>query len=216
MRLSTALFKSSSGSSNRWLARQSSDPYVRLRTSQSSPGSAQPETYRSRSAFKLVSLAAKYPGLLGRGKTVIDLGAAPGGWSQVAVRSKAKVIALDIAPMDAIPGVQVVMGDFLSEGVRSRVGQMLSAGRADGEGGADTVLSDMMAPMSGVRGRDVQASLDLCSAATMFGRDVLSVGREEEPAGADSPESAAHRAESGKAEKVLRGKGRKFSGGSMV
>jgi 23S rRNA (uridine2552-2'-O)-methyltransferase len=158
-----------SPSSSRWLQRQSQDPYVRLRTSANKD-----ETYRSRSAFKLVSLYERHPSLLGRNKIVADLGAAPGGWSQVAAYRGAKVIAVDLNHMDPIDGVDFVQGDFLDEGVRKQV-EVLSGGRK-----VDTVLSDMMASMTGVRDKDVQASLDLVSAATLFGIQNLKVGHKGE------------------------------------
>ena len=83
----------------------------------------------------------------------------------------AKVIAVDLNHMDPIEGVDFVQGDFLDEGVRKQV-EALSGGKVD------TVLSDMMASMTGVRDRDVQASLDLVSAATLFGVQNLKVGQE--------------------------------------
>ncbi|KLT39108.1 23S ribosomal RNA methyltransferase [Cutaneotrichosporon oleaginosum] len=162
MNATRALLKSSS--STRWLARQSRDPFVKSR------GGA----YRARSAFKLKDLAGKYPIL---GRRVVDLGAAPGGWSQVAAekqrqfRGKGVVVAVDLLPMEAMPGVEVVTGDFFDTGVQSR-GASSTAEMAD-TGLADCVLSDMMASMSGIRDRDVAASLDLVSAATWLAHQVL-------------------------------------------
>jgi len=164
----TARLLKKSPSSSRWLQRQSQDPYVRLRTS-----ATKDETYRSRSAFKLVSLFERHPSLLGRNKIVADLGAAPGGWSQVAASRGAKVIAVDLNHMDPIDGVDFVQGDFLDENVRRKV-EELSGGKK-----VDTVLSDMMASMTGVRDRDVQASLDLVTAATVFGIQTLKAGAGE-------------------------------------
>lgn len=154
-----------SPSSSRWLQRQGQDPYVRQRTSPLNGGEA--DTYRSRSAFKLVSLAQRYPSLLGRGKVVVDLGAAPGGWSQVAVNKGAKVVAVDLNDIEPILKVDFLRGNFLDEDVQKRVRE-LTGGK-----GVDTVLSDMMASMAGVRDRDVAASLDLVSAATAFGIQTL-------------------------------------------
>jgi 23S rRNA (uridine2552-2'-O)-methyltransferase len=191
-----------SGSSSRWVQRQQNDPYVRLRaTALSSPGSStgsksNPDSakvqelgsLRSRSAFKLVSLAKSYP-LLGSGRTVVDLGAAPGGWSQVAAAQsggRGKVIAVDINHMESIPGVDFIQGDFLDASVHQRVADLLQRRRSptndslERTGHVDTVLSDMMAPMSGVRDRDVAASLDLVMAATSFGLGTLKVGSGEE------------------------------------
>ncbi|WWD16195.1 hypothetical protein CI109_100620 [Kwoniella shandongensis] len=203
MRAAIPLAKGSA-SSSRWLNRQSRDPYVRLRSSPTSSSSL-PTSYRSRSSFKLVSLAQKHPSLLNPSttKSVVDLGAAPGGWSQVALNmlkrgktsGRGRVWAVDILGMEPIPGVEVIKGDFLSSEVRdflkSKVQQQASAGAGPGTGmdekmendtfgGIDTVLSDMMAPMTGVRIRDIGLSLELCAAATIFARDVLNKAKEGE------------------------------------
>jgi len=185
MRTTLRLFKSSS--SNRWLQRQANDPFVRGR----SEGGGGLPTLRARSGFKLAELAKKYRNLL-HGRAVVDLGAAPGGWTQVAAAAVARrggaVVAVDILPMEEIRHAFVVEGDFFDEQVQSQVRRHLEGMRKDqvkidknegeeaGEGStavADTVLSDMMAPMSGVRVRDVQASLDLVAAATEFAHQVL-------------------------------------------
>jgi 23S rRNA (uridine2552-2'-O)-methyltransferase len=206
MNPTSALFKSSS--STRWLARQSRDPFVRSRGG----------SYRARSAFKLKDLAGKYPIL---GRRVVDLGAAPGGWSQVAAerqrqyRGKGVVVAVDLLPMEEMKGVEVVTGDFFEPAVQSRVLELLKAAplawgkrevgteeagereavpaeveAGEGEaappvdiGLADCVLSDMMASMSGIRDRDVAASLDLVSAATWLGHQVLRPKDDEYPGG---------------------------------
>ncbi|KIR54127.1 ribosomal RNA large subunit methyltransferase J [Cryptococcus gattii Ru294] len=184
MRLSAILFKSSS-SSNRWLARQSRDPYVRQRVG--TPSSSSQPSYRSRSSFKLVSLAKSHPILSRETKSVVDLGAAPGGWSQVAAHllgvdkkltSKPRVWAIDILPMDPIPAVRTLQGDFLSSSVRETLQSLV--GTPESGGGVDTVLSDMMAPMTGVRTRDVGLSLELCAAATVFARGVLKQASKED------------------------------------
>ncbi|WWC89828.1 uncharacterized protein L201_004756 [Kwoniella dendrophila CBS 6074] len=205
MRISAILLKGSA-SSSRWIARQSRDPYVKSRSG-SGTGSNGQAAYRSRSSFKLVSIANKHPILVpGKTKTVIDLGAAPGGWSQVVAnllsKGKArkqnehlKIFALDILGMEPIPGVEVIKGDFLSEEVRQQlrektrkpylsqnseemIGNEEYSARTDRqddeeEGIVDCVLSDMMAPMTGNRTRDVGLSLQLCAAATVFARDTL-------------------------------------------
>lgn len=152
---------------------------MRQRTSPLASGEL--DTYRSRSAFKLVSLAQRYPALLGRGKIVVDLGAAPGGWSQVAVNRGSKVIAVDLNDIEPIAKVDFVRGNFLHEDVRTKVGE-LTGGK-----GVDTVLSDMMASMTGVRSRDVAASLDLVSAATAFGVQTLNHRPEEDGADGENP-----------------------------
>ncbi|WVR09723.1 hypothetical protein IAU60_006799 [Kwoniella sp. DSM 27419] len=179
----SSCFAKAGASSSRWIARQSRDPYVRQRATPTGSGvsaRASGPLYRSRSSFKLVSLAEKHP-ILSRvsTRTVVDLGAAPGGWSQVAhqlLKSRAEIYALDILGMEPIPGVQVIKGDFLSAEVRDELRDRV------GDRGVDTVLSDMMAPMTGNRTRDVGLSLELCAAATVFARDVLREKREgDEP-----------------------------------
>lgn len=197
MRASVSRWKSSP-SSTRWVARQSQDPYVKLRSQPSKSPSSDTNTtpaYRSRSSFKLLSLADRHRILLSppkefdHDKTVVDLGAAPGGWSQVAshlLGGRGRVFALDILDMTPIPGVDVIKGDFLSQDVQERLRERIKAYRPrtfglDGESGyedqenqgVNTVLSDMMVAMSGVRVRDVQASLDLVTAATTFAMGVL-------------------------------------------
>ena len=165
--LASSIIRKARGSSARWLERQTRDPFVRKRTDSG-------ESYRSRSAFKLVSLTAKYPDLLAPGKAVVDLGAAPGGWTQVAAsRAKgAPVIAVDLLRMAPVPGAHAIQADFLDIETQRYIAEQVG-----GEQMIDTVLSDMMAPMSGVRTRDVQASLDLVGAATEFARATLKVGR---------------------------------------
>ncbi|KAL1410977.1 2' O-ribose methyltransferase [Vanrija albida] len=171
MRAALTALKASS-SSKQWLARQARDPFVRARAGDAGTAKA----YRARSGFKLDELARKHPALLG-GRAVVDLGAAPGGWSQVAERAirhrHGVVVAVDLLPMDAMPGVSVVTGDFFAPDVQDKVHALLAAGDRYERGTADTVLSDMMAAMSGNRVRDVQASLDLVGAATEFAHLVL-------------------------------------------
>lgn len=173
MQRSWALLKSAS--SNRWLARQARDPFVKGRVDPELPTSL-----RARSGFKLVELAKKHRTLL-HGRAIVDLGAAPGGWTQVAAAAVKKrggaVVAVDLLPMEDIPGADFVQGDFFDAGVQAQVRAFLQRRRkASTEAEApiaDTVLSDMMAAMSGVRDRDIQASLDLVSAATDFAHQVL-------------------------------------------
>ena len=205
MRTSAVLLKTStsSPSSNRWLARQAKDPYVRLRTS--SDPDKKPESapsYRSRSSFKLLSLAARHPILLSPprefdpDKLVIDLGAAPGGWSQVAshlIGERGVVFAVDLVDILPISGVDITRGDFLDSGIQAIMKEKIAGHRPkrfalEGQSvyvdrereGVDTVLSDMMGSMSGVRLRDVQMSLDLVMAATSFARSVLRKAGEDE------------------------------------
>lgn len=121
--------KSRSKASQRWLERQLNDPYVRA---------AQQQGLRSRAAFKLIEMDEKHR-LLRPGARVLDLGAAPGGWTQVAVQRTApggRVVALDLLPMDPVPGATILQGDFQDEAV--------AAAALDALGGtADLVLSDM-------------------------------------------------------------------------
>jgi len=152
-------------SSTRWLERQLNDPYV---------ARAQAEGYRARSAFKLIELDDRYH-LLAPGKRVIDLGAAPGGWSQITaerVRSTAAnplVVAIDYLAMDPLPGVTMLMQDFLDadapDAIRAALGSQ-----------ADVVLSDMAAPTTGHRKTDHFRTVALCEAAADFAATILKPG----------------------------------------
>jgi 23S rRNA (uridine2552-2'-O)-methyltransferase len=201
MRPSLSLWKKSA-SSSRWLTRQANDPYVKARTANTT-GDA--PAYRSRSSFKLLSMNAKHPFLLAPkpefegDKIVVDLGAAPGGWSQAAAHlmgGQGRVFALDILDFTPLPGVHSLKGDFLDPKVqadlRAAINEFrppqfgLAAGYESGTGEenrervVDVVLSDMMAPMTGVRLRDVAASLDLVQAASSFAFSTLRSGQGEE------------------------------------
>ena len=150
-------------SSTRWLQRQLNDPYV---------GQARAEGYRSRAAFKLAEIDERF-GLLKSGMRVVDLGAAPGGWSQVAVRAvgaaegKGQVIAVDLAPIEPIVGVQALHMDFTEPEAPERIGAHLRGGAAD------AVLSDMAAPATGHARTDHLRIMALCEAALDFAEDVL-------------------------------------------
>jgi 23S rRNA (uridine2552-2'-O)-methyltransferase len=149
-------------SSARWLERQLNDPYVR---------DAKAKGYRSRAAFKLVELDAKFH-VLKRGVRVLDLGAAPGGWSQVAVAragASGKVVAADILEMEPIPGVVVLQADLLAADTPARLKAAL-------EGPADVVLSDMAAPTTGHRPTDHLRTLALLEAALDVAEEVLKPG----------------------------------------
>ena len=201
---STRRLLKSTSSSTRWLARQSRDPYVRSRSQPSPPPkSGTSPAYRSRSSFKLLSLNDRHPILLSQPKLsdpekiVVDLGAAPGGWSQVAshlLKDRGRVFAVDLLDVMPIQGVDVLKGDFLDARVQMALADRIKAYRPSTfglQGGSeyedrerevlvDVVLSDMMAPMSGVRLRDVQASLDLVQAATHFAVRILKNAGEDE------------------------------------
>ena len=149
-------------SSRAWLQRQINDPYV---------ARAKREGYRSRAAFKLAEIDDKFH-LLKTGARVVDLGAAPGGWSEVAARrvgSSGKVVALDILDMKPITGVEFVMLDFLDAAAPDRLKAVLG-------GEADVVLSDMAANTTGHRQTDHLRIMALAEAAAHFAREVLAPG----------------------------------------
>lgn len=163
----TVKVKSAKGrkaSSTRWLQRQLNDPYV---------ASVGGHEYRSRAAWKLIQLDDKF-GLLARGRRVIDLGAAPGGWTQVAVErvgsaSPARVIAVDTTEMEPVEGAVTLRLDFLEPEGQARLMAALS-------GEVDVVLSDMAAPATGHRLTDQLRAQTLAEAAHDFARRVLAPG----------------------------------------
>jgi len=149
-------------SSRTWLERQLSDPYV---------ARAKREGFRSRAAYKLAEIDDKYR-LLKHGARVVDLGAAPGGWSEVAaqrVGAGGRVIALDILDMKPMAGVEFLKLDFLDEDAPKRLRAMLG-------GKADVVLSDMAANATGHRQTDHLRIMALAEAAAQFAREVLNPG----------------------------------------
>jgi 23S rRNA (uridine2552-2'-O)-methyltransferase len=153
-------------SSRAWLERQISDPYV-VR--------ARREGLRSRAAFKLAEIDERYK-LFKSGATVVDLGAAPGGWSEIAARRvgvNGRVIALDILDMKPIAGVAFERLDFLAPSAPDRLKAMLGGGA---EAKADVVLSDMAANATGHRQTDHLRIMALAEAAAAFAREVLAPG----------------------------------------
>lgn len=147
-------------SSTLWLKRQLNDPYVER---------AKAEGYRSRAAYKLAELDDKF-GLLRKGMRVVDLGAAPGGWSQIAVeRGAGKVVGVDLLEVEPIVGATILVGDFTEastvEAVRTALG-----------GEADLVLSDMAANTTGHRATDHLRIVMLAEAAATFAEEVLAPG----------------------------------------
>jgi 23S rRNA (uridine2552-2'-O)-methyltransferase len=149
-------------SSKLWLERQLNDPYV-VR--------AKREGFRSRAAYKLIEIDDKAH-VLKKGARVIDLGAAPGGWSQVAavrVGTQGRVVAIDVLPMDAIAGVDFAQLDFLDPGAPDQLKAMLG-------GPADVLLSDMAANATGHAKTDHLKIMALVEAAVDFAREVLSPG----------------------------------------
>jgi 23S rRNA (uridine2552-2'-O)-methyltransferase len=147
-------------SSRTWLERQLKDPYV-VR--------AKRDGFRSRAAYKLSEIDDKYH-LLKSGGCVVDLGAAPGGWSEIAARrvgASGRVVALDILDMKPISGVEFLKLDFLDETAPERLSALLG-------GKADVVLSDMAANATGHRKTDHLRIMALAEAAVHFAREVLS------------------------------------------
>jgi 23S rRNA (uridine2552-2'-O)-methyltransferase len=151
-----------SKSSNRWLQEHHSDQYVKL---------AREAGYRSRASFKLLELD-RIDHFLKPGAVVIDLGAAPGGWSQIAaqrVGDSGRVIACDILPMDGLPGVAFIAGDFTEEQTLRRVLEEL------GNVSADVVISDMAPNMSGNKAVDIPTSMHLVELAFDLACKVLKI-----------------------------------------
>jgi 23S rRNA (uridine2552-2'-O)-methyltransferase len=149
-------------SSRAWLERQIGDPYVAL---------ARREGFRSRAAYKLIEIDDKYR-LLKPGARVVDLGAAPGGWSEIAARrvgASGRVVALDILDMKPIAAVEFFKVNFLDEAAPERLRQILG-------GKADVVLSDMAANTTGHRQTDHLRIMALAEAAAQFAREVLAPG----------------------------------------
>jgi 23S rRNA (uridine2552-2'-O)-methyltransferase len=149
-------------SSKLWLERQLNDPYV---------ARAKREGFRSRAAYKLIEIDDKAR-LLKKGARVIDLGAAPGGWSQVAARrvgAQGQVVAIDVLPMDAVAGVDFAQLDFLSADAPEKLQALLG-------GPADVVLSDMAANATGHAKTDHLKIMGLVESAADFAREVLAPG----------------------------------------
>jgi 23S rRNA (uridine2552-2'-O)-methyltransferase len=152
-----------SKSSARWLKEHATDAYVQR---------ARRQGLRSRAAFKLEELDGALR-LLKPGMVVVDLGAAPGGWSQYAAKTlngKGSVIALDLAPMDAIAGVEFIQGDFRERGVLAALDAALAGRRVD------LVMSDMAPNMSGIDAVDQPRALELAELARDFATEVLRPG----------------------------------------
>jgi 23S rRNA (uridine2552-2'-O)-methyltransferase len=155
-----------SASSQRWLERQLNDPYV---------AAAKREGYRSRAAYKLIEIDDKHR-LLKAGKRVVDLGAAPGGWAQVAagrvksVEGNGQVVAIDLLEMEPVAGVEFIRLDFMDPEAPDQLKAMLRGGRAD------VVLSDMAAQGTGHARTDHLRIMGLAEAAAAFAAEVLEQG----------------------------------------
>jgi 23S rRNA (uridine2552-2'-O)-methyltransferase len=148
-------------SSARWLERQLNDPYVKR---------AQAEGWRARAAFKLIELDERF-GLLAHADRVVDLGAAPGSWSQVVLkrRPKASVVGIDLLEVEPMAGLRFLQGDFLAEGMDDRLIELLG-------GAPDLVLSDMAANTVGHPQTDHLRTMALVEAAAHFAVHVLRPG----------------------------------------
>lgn len=148
------------GSSTRWLQRQLNDPYVEL---------AKKEGYRTRAAFKLLEIDDKFD-ILGKGKVIVDLGAAPGGWTQVSVKRHATVIGMDLQEIEPIPGATLIQHDFTDDTALDLLHDALSGQPVD------VVLSDMAAAATGHTQTDHLRIMGLCEMAYDFAKDVLAPG----------------------------------------
>lgn len=158
-RLKTA--KKRTTSQQLWLQRQINDPYV---------ARAKREGYRSRAAYKLMEIDEKHK-ILKAGDRIVDLGAAPGGWSQIAVAkvgapTRGKVVGIDILDMENVPGMEFAKIDFLDDDAPDRLKEMLG-------GPADVVLSDMAANTTGHKQTDHLRTMNLVEAAADFAVEVL-------------------------------------------
>lgn len=160
VRVKTAKYRKTS--SNRWLERQLNDPYV-LESKQLG--------YRSRAAFKLIQLDEKFK-FLGKNKTIVDLGCAPGGWTQIAVErlhGTGQIVGLDILETQPIEGATLICQDFTSEDAPDKLKALLN-------GEADVVMSDMAANTTGHQQTDHLRTIALVEAAYAFAKEVLKKG----------------------------------------
>ena len=149
-----------SSSSNRWLERQLNDPYV---------AEAKQRGYRSRAAFKLIQLDEKYK-FLTKNKVIVDLGCAPGGWSQIAaqkLKGTGLLVGLDILPTEPLEGATFVCQDFTADGATTKLLELLKGNRAD------IVMSDMATNTTGHQQTDHLRTIGLVEAAYEFAKTIL-------------------------------------------
>ncbi len=152
-----------SKSSHRWLKEHFDDPFVKK---------SQQEGYRSRAVYKLIEIQEKDQ-VVKSGMVVVDLGAAPGGWSQCLAKivgPGGRVIAMDILPMDPVPGVEFIQGDFMSEEIYAALIARI------GTAGVDVVTSDIAPNLSGMREVDIPRAMYLAELAVDFSKQVLKPG----------------------------------------
>ncbi len=149
-----------SKTSKQWMMEHVSDPFVQR---------AQKEGYRSRAAYKLLEIAER-DRLLKPGMVVVDLGATPGGWSQVAAAKGCRVIALDLLPMQPLPGVEFIQGDFREDEVLAQLEARLAGQRVD------LVISDMAPNISGISVADQARAMHLVELALDFASNHLRPG----------------------------------------
>lgn len=157
VRVKTSKYRKTS--SNKWLERQLNDPYV---------SESKRLGYRSRAAFKLIQLDEKYK-FLGKGKTIVDLGCAPGGWTQIAVyrnKGTGQVVGIDILETEPIEGATLICQDFTSSDAPEKLKSLL-------KGKADIVMSDMAANTTGHQQTDHLRTIALVEAAYQFAKEVL-------------------------------------------
>lgn len=152
-----------SKSSHQWIQRHVNDEYVKR---------SQADGYRSRASYKLLEIQER-DSLIQPGQVIVDLGAAPGGWSQVAVKlvgKKGRVLATDLLEMDPVPGVDFVQGDFREQAVVDKLINILDGGKVD------LVISDIAPNISGMSAVDQPRSMYLCELALDFARQQLKSG----------------------------------------
>ena len=160
VRVKTSKYRKTS--SNRWLERQLNDPYV-LQSKRMG--------YRSRAAFKLIQLDEKYH-FLGKGKTIVDLGCAPGGWTQVAAlknKGCGQIVGMDLLETEPIEGAVLLQQDFTADEAPDMIKSLLN-------GPVDVVMSDMAANTTGVQNIDHLRTLGLVEIAYEFAKEILAVG----------------------------------------
>ncbi|MBM5782888.1 MAG: RlmE family RNA methyltransferase [Pelagibacterales bacterium] len=155
-------------SSQKWLLRQINDPYVER---------AKAEGWRSRAAFKIIEIDQKFK-LFKKGKIVVDLGAAPGGWSQYAVKKagEGNVVAIDLLEIDTLAGVNFFVGDFMTPEAPQKIIELLKTISYNKNGKCDIVMSDMAANTTGDHTTDHLRIIALLEEALTLGTEILKEG----------------------------------------